>query len=318
MATTWLSTLWRSSLFLLSRPAAGCPPGTVPWPDEPCQPIANATTESTAFLRANMFKFDEPNAATLFDGGIVEPTVKLALEARAKFGWAGKVPRDIFESAVLPYASVNEARTDWRQLLWDLLVGGALGPQPWVTALPADSKIEAVALAVNAHVWADLGALTGRKAVVFKSEQTPLIYDPLSTILFGYASCTGISLAYVDSLRTLGVPARLVGTPAWHGKPSDGNHNWVEVWLSEEEGWRFIEGAPAGAGETFSNPCDKWFCNPAHFPKVNGTDEGATKVFATTYSKVGSTVYPMAWDLANKDVAGVDRSAYYNEVCGAC
>ena len=52
------------------------------------------------------------------------------------------------------------------------------------------------------------------------------------------------------------------------------------------------------------NPCDKWFCNPAHFPKANGTDEGATKVFATTYSKVGSTVYPMAWDLANKDVAG--------------
>ena len=27
--------------------------------------------------------------------------------------------------------------------------------------------------------------------VVFKSSQTPLIYDPMSTIVFGFASCTG-------------------------------------------------------------------------------------------------------------------------------
>ena len=48
-----------------------------------------------------------------------------------------------------------------------------------------------------------------REAIRFKSDQTPLVYDPLSTILFGYASCTGVSIAYVDALRTLGVPARL-------------------------------------------------------------------------------------------------------------
>ena len=124
----------------------------------------------------------------------------------------------------------------------------------------------------------------------------------------------GISITFVDALRTLGVPARLVGTPAWHGKMADGNHNWVEVWLGEELGWRFLEGAPAGAGETFTDPCDKWFCNKAHFAG-NGT---GTKVYAAEYAKVGATHYPMAWDLANEGVAGIDRSEYYDDTCSAC
>jgi len=243
---------------------------------------------------------------TYFDGGIVDPTVSLALRARQQFGWAGRVPRDLFESAVLPYANVNEARSDWRQLFWDTLTA-----QPWVTALHNESTLEEVAVAVNANVWRTLGNLTRGSPITFKSEQTPLIFDPLSTVLFGFASCTGISITFVDALRTLGVPARLVGTPAWHGKVDDGNHNWVEVHLGD--GWRFIEGAPAGGGETFANPCDKWFCNPAHF-------DGATKVFAAGYRRVaaGDTYYPLAWDLANRGVAGTDRSAYYTSACAAC
>ena len=112
--------------------------------------------------------------------------------------------------------------------------------------------------------------------------------------------------------RAAGVPARLVGTPAWHGKPSDGNHNWVEAWLGPEAGWRFIEGAPAGGGESFDNPCDKWFCNAAHF---NGS---GTKVFAATYGSGGGVFYPMAWDLKNTGVPGIDRSEHYDAVCTEC
>ena len=289
--------------------SAACPPKTVPWPDEPCQPLDAATAGATKYLRQNIFQFDKANEASYFDGGIVVPTVKFALTARIEYGWAAKVPRKIFDRAVVPYANVNEARTDWRELFWD-----TLSTQSWVLALPADASLEDVALAVNTNLWTALGNLTGRETIVFKSEQTPLIYDPLSTVLFGYASCTGISIAYVDALRTLGVPARLVGTPAWHGRPADGNHNWVEVWLGEADGWRFIEGGPAGPGETFSNPCDKWFCNPAHF-YANHT---GTKVFAAEYAEVGASHYPMAWDLENHGVAGVERSDFYDDVCSAC
>ena len=47
------------------------------------------------------------------------------------------VPRALFEGFVLPYASVNEARTDWRGYLW-----GALKSQPWLTSLPAGARTE--------------------------------------------------------------------------------------------------------------------------------------------------------------------------------
>lgn len=137
-------------------------------------------------------------------------------------------------------------------------------------------------------------------------------------------------------LRTFGVPARLAGTPAWHGAPKKGNHNWVEVWLGGEgsagsggarsagaasgaalddglDGWRFIEGAPAGGGETFANPCDKWFCNRAHF-----NASGGTRAFAAGYGPPSGVHYPMAWDLPNTGVVGVDRTAYYEAACAAC
>merc|ERR1712084_27853 len=96
-----------------------------------------------------------------------------------------------------------------------------------------------------------------------------------------------------------------------------GNHNWVEVWLGPGQGlagedWAFIEGAPAGGGETFTNPCDKWFCNPQHF-------DGKTKAFASQFDRQHNmTTYPMAWDLPNRHVPGIDRSLYYNAMCSHC
>jgi len=297
--------------------ASECPPGTVPWPGEPCQPAAAATSAAETFLRTNMFPWDAPNAESLFDGGPIEPTINIALSARQRFGWAARVPRAIWEDAVLPYANVNEAVTNWRQLLWTELV-------PLVTNLDNASSLADVATFVNENMWKTLGKFSGSAKVAFKSDSTPLVYDPMSTLAFGYASCTGISILYVDALRTLGVPARMVGTPAWHGIESDGNHNWVEVWLGNKtdnngtdtgDAWAFIEGLPSGGGETFTNPCDKWFCNKAHFQSAPNT----THIFATSFDRHGDkTFYPMAWDLANKEVKGVDRTEIYNAACSRC
>ena len=299
--------------------AAPCAAGEVPWPDEPCQPARAAAAAASDFLRANLPAFDKPNEATLFDGGLVGPTVNLSLTARQRFGWAARVPRAVWQDAVLPFASANEARTDWRQLLWRELL-------PIVGGLSNSSSLATVALAVNAHAWAALGRFSGTAAVTFRSEQTPLLFDPMSTLLYGYASCTGISLLYVDLLRTVGIPARLAGTPAWHGRPQDGNHNWVEVWLgpstsAEQDltgGWAFMEGAPAGGGEGFARPCDKWFCSKARFGVTSGPNR--TRVFATAYDRAmaGGVSYPMAWDLANDDIAGVERTALYEQACGSC
>lgn len=299
-------------------PASSCPAGTVPWPGEQCEAAAKATADATKFLRDNLPAFDLPNEETLFDGGIVEPTVNLSLTARQRFGWAARVPREMWLNAVLPFASVNEARTDWRQLLWRELA-------PLTVGLSNSSSLADVATLVNKQAWALLGRFSSTASVVFKSEQTPLIYDPMSTMIFGYASCTGISLLYVDLLRTLGVPARLVGTPAWNGQEANGNHNWVEVWLGDSVdtdlpggGWAFIEGSPAGGGETFTSPCDKWFCGASKFGVTSGPNR--TLVYSTTYDRAAAhgVHYPMAWDFANHDIAGVERTELYEVACGSC
>ena len=289
-----------------------CPEDTVLWFGETCKPINDAVLEATAFLQENMPSFDKANNETLFNGGIVIPTVNISLLARNTYIWAAKVPKDIFYDYVLPYASVNEARTNWRQLIWDKLT-----PEVNKYLLSIDANVnnlfELIARFVNSKMW-KLLAPKNVDSIAFKSSQTPLIYDPMSTMMFGYASCTGISILYIDALRTLGIPARLVGTPAWNGNVTSGNHNWVEVWLGDDEsaGWKFIEGMPAGGpGETFENPCDKWFCDNAHFNGYN------TKVFAARFNH-SEVYYPMAWDLKNVDIPGEDRSEYYQTHCENC
>lgn len=307
-----LRSIW-FELFLLHLTSSTCPNNTIPWTDDFCKPIDDAVNDATNFLLENMPNFDKPNTGTLFDGGIAIPTVNISLMARQKYPWAGNIPIEIYFDYVLPYASVNEARTNWRQLLWNKL-------SPEIDVLLYNYKtnqngiLEVVARFVNSKIWSLL-APSNVDSITFKSQQTPMIYDPMSTMIFGYASCTGISLLYIDALRTFGVPARLVGTPAWNGNVELGNHNWVEVWLGKDvsEGWKFIEGLPAGgSSETFDDPCDKWFCTESHFDK-NRT----TKVFAARFSK-SEIHYPMAWDLENWYIPGVDRTEYYQQNCKSC
>ena len=118
------------------------------------------------------------------------------------------------------------------------------------------------------------------------------------------------SIFFIDALRSIGIPSRIAGTPAWNTVPTNGNHNWVEIWTAEN-GWQFIEALPAGAGESLNNPCDKWFCNPTNFANN-------TQVFAARFDQSSKVRYPMAWDLQNTQIPGEDRTAYYQQVCMAC
>merc|ERR1712072_545453 len=173
-------------------------------------------------------------------------------------------------------ANVDEPRNNWRPLFYEKA-------KPLVENLMKDpkTKIPDVVKAVNTQLWKVFG--NNGKEITFKSGQTPLIYDPMSTIAYGYASCTGVSIMLVDVLRSVGVCARVVGTPAWHNNINEGNH--------------------------------KWFCNPSHF----GEDKKRSPVFAARWDVNSTDVrYPMSWDINNKNIAGVDRSDYYNEVCAKC
>jgi len=252
------------------------------------------------FLEAEMPIWDRENLGTL-QKGVLQDAIEVSLSVRETYPWAVEAPWPIWRNWVLPYASVNEPRSSWRGLFRERL------DSLLESAVMGKASLTQVVETVNRKVWT---SLRPDKGIVFKSQQTPKVFDPMSTIVFGYASCSGISILLVDALRSVGVPARLVGTPAWNGNVTAGNHNWVEVWLGAEEGWAFMEGAPAGGG-SLGDPCSKWFCSAANM-------EG-TEVFAAQFDRWSNdTVYPMSWDLDNRQVPGVNRTRYYRRACGGC
>ncbi len=153
-------------------------------------------------------------------------TANVSLSVRSLYSWAASVPKDVFEEFVMPYGNVNEARNNFRPLIQQAcqaILDQAVSEGQDLDAM----SISDVALLINANLWTNNPVLG--KNIVFKSSQTPLIYDPMSTLAFGYASCTGVSIFYVDALRSVGIPARIAGTPAWNGDAANGNHNWVRA-----------------------------------------------------------------------------------------
>eukprot|EP01083_Nonionella_stella_P099834 280843_1 len=129
----------------------------------------------------------------------------------------------------------------------------------------------------------------------------------MSILLFGYASCTGLSIFFVNILRTVGIPARLGGTAAWNGKEENGNHSWIEVWDSDDGKWHIMESKPASGDHgdrDLYDPCQWWFCNK---DKVEDTMFWAARL---DQEKSGSVIFPMAWDMDNLGVVGEDRTMF--------
>lgn len=279
------------------------------------QSRSQAEKECLLFLRENVMPFDKPNMETLgfvsdedvdvdgLDSGLVGPTVKLALDAKVQYPWTDALPQDIFYEYVLNYANVNEARSNWRPLLHGVV-------EPMLNESSATTIPEAVRV-INTKLWKAL-ARRDDECIVFQSGQTPLIFDPMSVIAFGYASCTGLAILFVNALRAAGIPARLVGTPAWKRRREEGNHNWVEV-MAEDGRWYFLE--PSPAQETVDtlerDPCERWFCQADRFP-------GAEVYAARLDRSKADTHYPMAWEWNSTDVPGENRTDYYVEVCSKC
>ena len=247
---------------------------------------------------------EQPCVDGLSDG-ILNQTVHYSLLTKSLYPWANAIPRDIFMEYVVPYAVANEPRTDYRQLLFESLKGDLIdweiSPDDDLEAMTQDevqSTIKEVVKLINTRLWSTLGRTN--KPIVFQAGLTPRIYDPLSVIAYGHSSCTGLAVLLIAALRSVGIAARLAGTPAWWGEGENGNHSWLEVYLPDDNGgqWIFLEPTPgiAEGDEATSNaddmdrdPCQRWFCKADKF-------NGSTYVFATQYTKKESNeFYPMAW-----------------------
>ncbi|GJM63054.1 transglutaminase-like domain-containing protein [Persicobacter diffluens] len=223
--------------------------------------VPAAQKEGMAYLIAYM---PERDLKSLKADYLLENTA-LAYQAREEFAWAKAIPKEVFFNEVLPYATLNERRDNWRQDFYNRFA-------PMVKdAGDIREAIHSINHAIMEEVKVKYS--TARP----KPDQSP--YESMDC---GLASCTGLSVLLVDAFRAVGIPARIVGTPNWTTK--EGNHNWNEVYVDGQ--WNFTEYYP-------SDGLDKgWFLPDA------GQANPASKahwIYASSY-KPADAHFPLVWD----------------------
>lgn len=207
-----------------------------------------------------------------------------AYKAMNNAPWKEKIPKEIFFNDILPYASINEKRDDWRKDFYE-----RFGP----LVKDAKSPYEATAI-LNQKVFPILN-------VKYSTQRPKADQSPAESIKAGLASCSGLSVILIDACRAVGVPARFVGTPRW--SDNSGNHSWVEIW---DDGWHFT-----GACEPSGNKLDDaWFIGRAAGAK---RDDRIYAIYASSFRKTPQH-FPLVWDRRNEDVSSVNVTDRYTNL----
>eukprot|EP00164_Ancoracysta_twista_P006560 GFYU01009150.1.p1 GENE.GFYU01009150.1~~GFYU01009150.1.p1 ORF type:complete len:449 (-),score=111.35 GFYU01009150.1:77-1339(-) len=215
-------------------------------------------------------------------------TVQYALKARHDNAWATEVSWEMFLNDVLPHANVNEPRDAWRPLFYE----------KFAPLVKQAHNLTEAGLIINQKIWS-----MWSPAIHFVSDCTPDIMSPFQTIKAGHASCTGLSIFLVNACRSVGIPARVTGTPNWN-TATGGNHDWVEVY-DHVTGWSFT-----GASEYNGRLNSTWFYPHPAKSQLPGQDTcNGHSIFAASYSPQpqshtdsdtdsdsdSGVFFPMAW-----------------------
>jgi len=241
--------------------------------------------EAYAFLVSHMPEKD----LTSLSEEILTNTLHYALKAHAGSPWSAAIPHDVFLNDVLPYASLDEVRENWRADFYDRFAARA-----WTCATPGEA-----ARWLNATIFPEL-------KVKYDQIRSTVNASPAVSIKEGKATCTGLSILLINACRACGIPARMAGIPSWKTPNTDaagnhgGNHNWVEVWHAGA--WHCL-----GASE-ISELDQTWFlakCKDA----VDGT-QWQHSVYASTW-KPTDQHFPLVWNIEDKSVPAVNVSDRY-------
>jgi len=215
---------------------------------------------------------------------------EFALRTREEMSFAHEVSQDLFLKWVLPYRHFDEPVDNWRPAFFEKLA-------------PLAKDCSTVKEAAERVIPAVFDGTLGNQ-VTFKPNNTPTIMAPVSeTLRTGYASCTGLSILVADALRSVGVPARVVGTPEWN-RPEAGNHNWIEVWHSN--GWHFMDAAPVKAVTSW----DKAWFSPV--PAAQAEAGGIHGIYVPVWdASEANAEYTITWREPAVLVPAEDRTAAY-------
>ncbi len=217
--------------------------------------------EAVRFLIANMPDRDLKSLSAQF----LLTNVRFAYRAWSEAPWKDRIPKEIFLNDVLPYASINERRDDWREDFYNRFM-------PLVAGADSPSKAAAI---LNRKIFNMLDVRFSRARP--KPDQSP--YE---TIEAQMASCTGLSVLLIDACRAVAVPARFAGTPLWADR--SGNHSWVEIWDGK---WHFT-----GAAEPTGDNLDRaWFTDRAANAQP---DHRLHAIYATSFKRTPLT-FPLVW-----------------------
>ncbi|MFO0925098.1 MAG: transglutaminase-like domain-containing protein [Pirellulales bacterium] len=231
-----------------------------------------------AFLLENM---SDPDLKSLSADFLVEH-VEGAYEAWMKAPWKSQIDEELFLNGILPYANVSERRDAWRKDFRNRflpLVEGAKSPGE-------------AAAKLNQTIY-------GMLDVKYSAQRKKADQSPYESIEYHTASCTGLSILLIDACRSVGVPARFVGTPLWSDR--SGNHSWVEVWNDGD--WHFT-----GACEPAGNRLDEgWFIARASEAKV---DEPRHAICAVSFKKT-PLLFPMVWDRSGARSYAINVTSRY-------
>ncbi len=244
------------------------------------QNVPRAQQEGMDFLVANM---PDDDLRTLSSGFLLRD-VALAYEGWKKSPWKAQIPQELFLNDVLPYACLSETREDVRGSLRDKAVPLIAGCRT-----PAEA-----ARRLNEKLFPLVN-------VRYSTERQRPDQSPGESMASGKASCSGLSILLADACRSVGIPARVVGTPLWANMR--GNHTWVEVW---DGGWHFV-----GAAEPDAQGLDHaWF---AHDASEARKDEPLYAIYATSFGRTGLT-FPLVWAPDNHSVSAVNVTDRYAPV----
>ena len=205
----------------------------------------------------------------------------IAYKTRNSTLWGKQLSDELFFAYVIPFSNLNERVEDWRLDFYNKFF-------PMVK--DAGSSYEAATI-LNNNIFKELG-------VIYSTKRPKADQSPYESIQAGKASCTGLSILLIDVCRSVGIPARFVGTPSWHN--NSGNHSWVEIWDGE---WHFT-----GAAEPTDDKLNQsWFKELA-----SKATEGSNKygIFAATWEDT-DIHFPMDWLPNIKKYNAIDVTKRY-------
>ncbi len=191
--------------------------------------------------------------------------VEYAYRAWQEAAWTDSISNEIFLNNILPYSNITETRESWRKDFYEQFHDIVKNAQT-----PGEAAVK-----LNQEIFkiTNVKYSTARK----RPDQSPS-----ETIDSGLASCSGLSVLLIDACRSVGVPARFVGTPMWSNQ--SGNHSWVEVWNG---GWHFT-----GACEPAGDELDRgWFLGRASQADRNSQLHA---IFAVSYRPTNQR-FPLGW-----------------------